>query len=66
MNDERMAHRAAVEAGYASLSGYLEKYGNEPDSVEMPDDGKYAHIAMPLAVLGCLAFWALVAAWAFA
>ena len=26
-DDERAAHRAAVEAGYASLEGYLAKYG---------------------------------------
>ncbi len=26
-DDERAAHRAAVEAGYASLDGYVAKYG---------------------------------------
>jgi len=25
--DARIAHRAAVEAGYADLAGYVEKYG---------------------------------------
>ncbi len=27
VDDERAAHRAAVEAGYTSLEGYLAKYG---------------------------------------
>ena len=27
--DERAAHRAAVEAGYADLAGYVEKYGSD-------------------------------------
>ena len=30
MND-RTSHRAAVEAGYADLAGYVAKYGNEPE-----------------------------------
>ena len=30
MND-RATHRAAVEAGYADLAGYVAKYGNEPE-----------------------------------
>lgn len=31
MVDDRTAHRAAVEAGYASLQGYIEKWENEND-----------------------------------
>ncbi len=27
--EERAAHRAVVEAGYASLDGYVEKYGDK-------------------------------------
>jgi hypothetical protein len=30
MND-RASHRAAVEAGYADLAGYVKKYGSEPE-----------------------------------
>jgi hypothetical protein len=34
---ERAVHRAAVEAGYADLAGYVEKYGsdNTPDQKEV-------------------------------
>jgi hypothetical protein len=28
-DEERAAHRAAVEAGYASLAGYVAKYGSD-------------------------------------
>jgi len=27
--DERAAHRAAVEAGYSDLAGYVAKYGRD-------------------------------------
>jgi hypothetical protein len=28
-DEERAAHRAAVDAGYASLAGYVSKYGKD-------------------------------------
>lgn len=31
MNPEREAHRAAVDAGYASLSDYIKRWGGTPE-----------------------------------
>lgn len=58
---DRATHRALVEAGYAPLSGYVERFGDHGH----PDDGKHAHIALPALLVGCVAFWGWVGWLAF-